>query len=409
MLRRFADADVLLVDDNPANITLLRAILERAGLQHLRAYTDPREAVGTLDHPPDLALIDLHMPHLDGYAVLDELVDHAAGTYLPTVVLTADPSPEALRRALQRGAQDFVTKPFDATEVVLRVRNLLQTGSLHKQLRLQNRWLAGRLSEQRAFAAAERDARVEQYERITSVLRHGHLTTVLQPVTDLRTASIVGLEALSRFAAEPSRPPDVWFAEAERVGLGVELQLLAIEHAVLALKDLPSEVFLAINLTPGVILDRERRLMALAEPVLDRLVLELTEQIPVEDYDVLNAAVAPLRAGGARLAVDDTGVGYAGLRHLIALAPDVVKLDMSLTRGVDRDPVRRALANALVHFGRETGALVVAEGVETAAELQTLRDLDVPWVQGYFIARPQSLTEVLRICDRRPGPPGPPN
>lgn len=404
MLRRFADADVLLVDDNPANIRLLRAILERAGLRHLRAYTDPREAVGSLERRPDLALVDLHMPHLDGYAVLDQVVARAGGSYLPTVILTADSNPEALRRALERGAQDFVTKPFDATEVVLRVRNLLQSSSLHKQLRLQNRWLRGRLDKQRALDEAERGAYSEQRERIASVLRRGEIATLFQVVTDLATDSVVGVEALSRFAAEPARPPDVWFAEAERVGLGVELQILAIEHALAALKELPSAVFLAVNLTPDVILDRERRLLAVAEPVLDRLVLELTEQFPVEDYDALNAAIAPLRAAGVRLAVDDTGVGYAGLRHLIALQPDIVKLDMSLTRGVDRDPARRALAGALVRFGSETGALVVAEGVETAAELQTLRDLEVPWVQGYVIARPQSLAEALRMCDQRPGP-----
>ncbi len=404
MLRRFADADVLLVDDNPANITLLRAILERSGLRHLRAYTDPREAVGSLEQPPDLALVDLHMPHLDGYAVLDELIGRAGGSYLPTVILTADSSPEALRSALQRGAQDFVTKPFDATEVVLRVRNLLQTSALHKQLRRQNRWLRGRLNEQRALADAERHERSEQEARISSVLRRGEIAMAFQAVTDLASDVVVGVEALARFSAEPPRPPDRWFAEADRVGLGVELQILAIEHALAALKELPAEKFLAVNLTPDVILDRDRRLLALVEPVLDRLVLELTEQFPVEDYDALKVAVAPLRAGGARLAVDDTGAGFAGLRHLVALAPDVVKLDMSLTRGIDRDPARRAIAGALVRFGGDTGACVVAEGVETAAELQTLRDLEVPWVQGYFIARPQPLAEVLRFCDQGPRP-----
>lgn len=398
MLERFAEADVLVVDDNPANVTLLRAILERAGLRNVRSYTDSREAVASLHQQPDLALIDLHMPHLDGYAVLERLAERAAGSYLPTVVLTADASPEALRRALQSGAQDFITKPFDAAEVLLRSRNLLQTGFLHQELRQHNRWLRSKVDEQRAGVQAERGERAKQEARISAVLRNQALEMVYQPVTDLASGRVVGVEALARFPGEPPRTPDVWFAEAERVGMGVDLQLLAVQHALAALDKLPPDVFLAVNLTPSLVLDPGRRLLRMAEPVLDRLVLELTEQTPVENYEVLIAAVSPFREEGARLAVDDTGAGYAGLQHLIALTPDIVKLDLSLTRGVDRDPARRALASALVQFGGDTGARVVAEGVETTGELNALRALEVPWAQGYRIARPQSLGDVLPLC-----------
>ncbi|GAA0628085.1 hypothetical protein GCM10009547_34630 [Sporichthya brevicatena] len=405
MLERFADADVLVVDDNRANVALLTAILERAGLRNVRAYTDPREAVAGLAQRPDLALVDLHMPHLDGYAVLERIVERAAGSYLPALVLTADVSTEAMRRALATGAHDFVTKPFDATEVVLRVRNLLQTNALHKELRLHNRWLRSKVDEQRAYAEAERGERSQQEARIRRVLDERALTVLYQPVADVRTGRVVGVEALARFPGEFARTPDVWFAEADRVGLGVELQMLAIEEALAALNALPADVLLGVNLTPSVLLDRAHRLATVTEPVLERLVLELTEQVPVEDYDALNAAAEPLRKGGARLAVDDTGAGYAGLQHLVALSPDIVKLDLSLTRGVDRDPTRRALASALVRFGTDTGSGVLAEGVETAAELESLRELAVPWAQGYLIARPLPLDEVLRFCrgdDGRP-------
>lgn len=408
MLERFADADVLVVDDNRANVMLLEAILERAGLRHVRSYTDSREAVAALQRQPDLALVDLHMPHLDGYAVLERLTERAAGTYLPTLILTADVSADALRRALECGAQDFVTKPFDATEVLLRVRNLLQTSYLQKELRLHNRWLRTKVDEQRVHAEAERGERSQQEARIADVLRTRAVTPAYQPVADVQSGRIVGVEALARFPAEPARTPDVWFAEAERVGLGVDLQLLAIQQALDAVDQLPADVFLAINLSPAVLLDTGRRLARMTERVLGRLVLELTEQVPVEDYDALNAAIAPLRDGGARLAVDDTGAGYAGLQHLVALAPDVVKLDLSLTRGVDRDPTRRALASALVSFGRDTGAQAVAEGVETTPELDSLRSLEVPWAQGYLIARPQPLPDVLALCARQSSPPAAP-
>ena len=405
MLERFADADVLLVDADPAHVRALWAILERAGLRHIRAYTDPREAVEALQRQPDLALVALHMPGLDGYAVLEKLVERAAGTYLPVVILTADTTTGALRRALQYGAQDFITKPFDATEVLLRVRNLLQTGDLYKELRLHNRWLRTEVDEQRADEQIQHGERSQQEARIATVLRTQALPMVYQPVADMSTGRVVGVEALSRFPGEPFRPPDVWFAEAERVGFGVDLQLLAIQHSLGALEKLPPDVFLAVNLTPPVVLAPAQRLLRMTEGALDRLVLELTEQVPVEDYEVLNKAIAPLRERGARLAVDDTGAGYAGLRHLIALAPEIVKLDRSLTSGVDRDPARRALAGALVHFGRDIGAHVVAEGVETDSELEVLRALEVPWGQGYRIARPQSLVDVLPMCSGLEDPP----
>lgn len=200
----------------------------------------------------------------------------------------------------------------------------------------------------------------------------------------------------------------MWFAEAERVGLGVELELLAVRTAIAALPLIPPSMFLAVNISPAVLVDSRHRLLELVDPgLLDRLVLELTEHVPVENYSALVSAFELFGKQGTRLALDDTGAGYAGFRHLLGLQPDVVKLDLSLTRGIDRDPARRALARALVHFSRDIDAALIAEGVETAHELATLAELDVPWVQGYHLARPQPLPDALAAGDavvRRVGP-----
>ena len=411
MLERFADAEVLVIDDHPANVALLRAVLERGGLRGVRAYTDPREAVARLSvGRPDLILVDLHMPHLDGYAVLERINDLAAGSYLPALVLTADASPEALQRALSAGARDFLTKPFDATEVLLRVRNLLETNDLHKTLRHSNAWLREIVGDYRATEQAERGELRTQKGRVEQVLREESITMLYQPVAEVATGAIVGLEALARFAGEPRRGPDVWFAEAERVGLGVELELLAARTAFAALPLLPPSMFLAVNISPAVLVDSQHRLLELVDPALmDRLVLELTEHVPVENYDALVSAFELFRKQGARLALDDTGAGYAGFRHLLGLKPEVVKLDLSLTRGIDHDPARRALARALVHFSRDIDAALIAEGVETVHELATLAELGVPWAQGYYLARPQPLADALAAgaaASARGGPSG---
>jgi EAL domain-containing protein (putative c-di-GMP-specific phosphodiesterase class I) len=395
VLARFADASVVVVDDVDSNVMLLDRLLTRAGLRNLRLYTDPREAVAHLgDDDPDLVLADLHMPYLDGYAVLEQVARHAGGAYLPVLVLTADSSHQAVRRALESGARDFLTKPFDAGEVALRVRNLLETRFLHRALRENNVMLRQQVEWFRRTQPEEAAAARQARDRIARVLADRAVRTVFQPIVDLHTGATVGLEALSRFDGEPARGPHLWFAEAAEVGLGLALEVLAVERALEALAELPEPLFLTVNVSPVALLSPDLRARC-GPAVTPRLALELTEHVPVEDYEALARAVAPYRAEGASLAVDDAGAGYAGFRHLVGLAPDIVKLDMSITRRINCVAAQRAVASALVQYTAETSTQLLAEGIETEAELETLRNLGVDWGQGYHLARPQPLSAAL--------------
>ena len=131
----------------------------------------------------------------------------------------------------------------------------------------------------------------------------------------------------------------------------------------------------------------------------ERLVLEITEHAEVADYDALLGALRPLLDRGMRLAVDDTGAGYSSLQHIVRLRPNLIKLDMDLTRDVDTDPARRALTAALTTFARNTGSGVIAEGVETAPQLAMLESIGVDQAQGYFLGRPLPLEGALKLCD----------
>jgi EAL domain-containing protein (putative c-di-GMP-specific phosphodiesterase class I) len=216
---------------------------------------------------------------------------------------------------------------------------------------------------------------------------------VYQPVINLDDGAVTAAEALARFG-DGSDPPDRWFAKAAGVGLDRELELEVITRAVGALALLPASTSVAVNVSPSLLLDPAlARLLARCD--CPRIILELTEHVAVENYDAVTTAFGALREAGARLAVDDAGAGYAGFRHLLALKPSIIKLDMSLTRGIAGDPVRRALAAALVAFTGETGTELVAEGVETADELDTLRSLGVRQAQGYHLGRPVDLDEVI--------------
>jgi EAL domain-containing protein (putative c-di-GMP-specific phosphodiesterase class I) len=235
----------------------------------------------------------------------------------------------------------------------------------------------------------ESEKRRLEWSRIRGVLDRDDIDVEFQPVFDLGDCKIVSLEALARFWTEPMRSPSVWFAEATEVGLGVELELAAIRSALQRLDDFPPGVAIALNVSPTTALDT--RFCELLFEIADRVVIEITEHAQVDDYDALKTALAPLRERGAQLAIDDVGAGFANLRHILRLAPDLVKLDLSLTQEISRDPAREALASSLVGFAEGVGASIVAEGISSDEDLALLRALGVDYGQGFHLARPSAL------------------
>jgi diguanylate cyclase (GGDEF)-like protein len=234
----------------------------------------------------------------------------------------------------------------------------------------------------------------EEREEIEAILRDPatHLGAAFQPVLELATGRVSGYEALARFHVEPRRGPDEWFAQAHRVGLGAELETAALE-AALSVPGRPASSFLAVNVSPralGSALVRD----ALPED-LSSIVVELTEHELFGAEDELAAVLAGLRARGARIALDDAGAGYAGLQQLIAVAPDILKLDRSLVHGANADPAKLALLEAMISFASSTGAAVCGEGVEDLDDLRALAELDATYAQGYALARPAPPWPVL--------------
>jgi len=232
----------------------------------------------------------------------------------------------------------------------------------------------------------------EQRDRLIRVtIANRSLETHFQPIVDLRSGRAVGSEALARFAQQPLRPPDLWFADAASVGLGTELELTALDMALGQLHRLPPSMYLSLNASAETIVSEQFRTI-LADVPAERIVLELTEHTPIDDYLHFGRSIQDLRSKGVRLAVDDAGAGFSSFRHILDLHPDVIKLDIGLTRGIDRDPARQALGRALLTFGLETyDTTIVAEGIETEGELATLRSLGCPNGQGFFLGRPSRL------------------
>jgi EAL domain-containing protein (putative c-di-GMP-specific phosphodiesterase class I) len=242
--------------------------------------------------------------------------------------------------------------------------------------------------------AEETAHRREKFVRIT--LADRSLQTVFQPIVDLRTGGTVGAEALARFTAPPFRTPDLWFAEAAELGLGTELEVTALRSALEQLVKLPTGLYLSINASPATIVSAEFR-AAMAEIPAERVVLELTEHTGIDDYHLFGEAIAELRSNGLRLAVDDAGSGFSSFRHILNLRPDIIKLDIALTRGIDTDPARRALGSAMMAFGLDAyNASIIAEGIETKSELNTLQGLGCHYGQGYYLGRPSQMSVLPR-------------
>ena len=228
-------------------------------------------------------------------------------------------------------------------------------------------------------------------DRVAEVLAEGSLLVACQPIVNLVDGRIAGVEALARFPSHPGITTEEWFHDAAKVGLSLELELAAARKALALLDVLPSEVYLSVNAGPEAVLD----LADLLDGVdCRRIVVELTEHVEVENYPRLSVALQHLRRLGLRLAVDDTGAGFASFNRILSLAPDVIKLDRALTNGIDLDPVRRALASALVAFAADSGASVVAEGIETSDELQVVKDIGIRFGQGYHLGRPGAVGDL---------------
>ncbi len=220
--------------------------------------------------------------------------------------------------------------------------------------------------------------------RIRKIIEAKAFRPVFQPIVALESGDLIGYEALTRF--DDGLPPDLRFSEAEAAGLGKELELACLAAAIDAARDLDPLLWLSLNVSPDLLV-ADDLLGGLLAAARQRVEIEITEHVAIDDYAVVRDAV--IRLGPTvHLAVDDAGAGHASLRHILELRPASVKLDLGLTRSVDVDQARQAMIAGMSHFATSAGCRLVAEGIETEAERQTLLSLGVQYGQGYLFGRP---------------------
>jgi EAL domain-containing protein (putative c-di-GMP-specific phosphodiesterase class I) len=363
---------VLLVDDDAALLAMFARVLGAAGYEPVQSSSG-KDALEKLTRSPiDGVVTDLAMPGMSGL----EFVQHVRtrDPELPIIVLTGAPAFDSAVRSIDFGVFRYVMKPIEPNELVRAVSDAVHTRALAK-------------ARKAAFDETTRPAGTEDLAVLERALASVWLA--VQPIVYQARCGVVAYEALLRTHDQTLRDPGAVLSAAERLG-----QLPAVGRAVRAraaelMPRMPVDTQLFMNLHPVDLLDellfqRSEGLSAFA----DRIVLEITERSSLEHIPDVRSRVNALKRLGYKIALDDMGAGYAGLTSFAVLQPQFVKIDLSLVRDVDRDPIKQTLVRTLVGLARELRIEVIAEGVETMGERECLSGLGVELMQGYLFARP---------------------
>jgi EAL domain-containing protein (putative c-di-GMP-specific phosphodiesterase class I) len=370
---------VLFVDDDETMRAGAVAVLESGGYRVV-AVSTAQEALAILDETaPDVIVSDIDMPGLSGVQLVERI--RARRDDLPVVLVTGVPSVETAIRAIDLGVARYLCKPLGAAALREAVTRAIRLHGI------------ARLKREALFAGAWSDAVFGDATSATQRFQRAlhAIWPAFQPIVTLSGGRAYAYEALLR-SAEPTlvRPGDL-IDVAERLGRVVEIGRMMRRRVAEAIPFLPPDAFVFVNAHPADLLDEE--LLGEDAPLhahAHRVVVEVTERASLASVHDLGARLDALRARGYRIALDDLGAGFSGLESLVRLNPEIVKIDMSLTRHIDRDSVRSNVVRHLAHLCGEIGMDVIAEGVETEAERDTLAALGCDHQQGFLFGRPSA-------------------
>lgn len=370
---------VLLVDDEPRALAMLALTLKgQHDIEVIGVASDVSEAAEIArTSQPDVAVVDVRMPRGGGPQAARGILALSSTTRI--LAYSALDERRAVLSMLEAGAVGYLVKGGPEEEVA---------GAIRKAMRGE-RPLSGdvagevmdALTERVRLEADDRDTRGQLERQVRRFLSGRDMRMAWQPIVRLHTNEVVGAEALPQFRNAGRRTPEAWFREAWRLGFGAELEIAVLEAAAARLEQLPKQLFIAVNLSPGCLVTPDF-LGAVKHLPWERVIVEVTERSSVDDYGQLRTAVRELRRRGGRLAVDDAGAAFASLRHVAEIEPDLVKIDERVAQNIHMDPRMYALATALISFARELGAEIVAEGIEHRGQLDAVKAIGVEFGQG---------------------------
>jgi EAL domain-containing protein (putative c-di-GMP-specific phosphodiesterase class I) len=376
----------VLIADDQAEIreALELLVASDPGLEFVGAAEDAEQAIELARlHQPNVALIDFKMPAGGGPRATREI--RVCSPKTRVVALSAYEDRSSVFQMLRAGAVGYLVKGASAAEVLSAINRSARGDRVLSPAVTAE--VVHELAEQLERESAVEEERRERTARIKRVLEEGGIHVVFQPIVELEGRTPVGYEALARFIEGPKESAGEWFADAQDVGLRTELELAAMDIALAQAKLVPTDTFISINAGPEMLVTPAAASLLMRSP-FERIVLEMTEHAPIADYETLKRALFEFRNRGGRLAVDDAGAGFASLRHVLKLSPDILKIDGSLIRGIQSDRAARALTSALLTFATEMNQMIIAEGIEDEQTVVELEALGVRYGQGFYLGRP---------------------
>lgn len=358
---------ILLVDDE---VDFAETLSLRLGLRgyEVSIVHNGGEALKKAKEKPDLILLDVMMPSMDGYEVCRRLRQDSQTKHIPVIMLTAKEMSQDKVEGLHVGADDYITKSFDAEELFARIEALLRRSSF--------------------FGEIEKD-KASLIEELKEIIKRELVEMVFQPIFYLETRQLIGYEVLTRGPQKsPLKNPEKLFQCALNYGMLFDLEMVCRRKALAKTGDLTAEKLLFFNNSPYFIeSERFEEVLALyAKP--EQIVLEITERAEIKDFPRFCQILSSLKAKGFRIAIDDVGSGYSSLDAIAELEPNFVKVDIGLVRDINVNPKKQNLIRAIRLLCEQDQIISIAEGIETEDELNTLINLKIEAGQGYFLGRP---------------------
>jgi EAL domain-containing protein (putative c-di-GMP-specific phosphodiesterase class I) len=366
---------LLVEDDTSLSVALTRSLGPRFEVTALAdaASAAERLAVDRFD----VVLCDVLLRGMTGIELLRVVRAHDLD--VPVILMTGLPDVDSAIEAMDLGALTYIKKPFEPGVLDAALDRAAKLAALARAKREAiDAGLGG------SHASNERAALTASFDRALD-----SIWIAFQPIVDGRSRETIGFEALMR-SNEPTMPtPGAILDAAERLGRVHDVGRRVRERAAAAFERKASDALLFVNLHSADLLDDD--LFDESSPLTklaDRVVLELTERAAIADISDARHRTVELRRRGFQIAIDDLGAGYAGLTSFATFEPEIVKLDMSLVRGIEGSQVKRLIVGRITGLCHDLGMRVVAEGIETVAELSCMRELGCEYLQGFLLGRP---------------------
>jgi EAL domain-containing protein (putative c-di-GMP-specific phosphodiesterase class I)/CheY-like chemotaxis protein len=377
---------VVVADDEETVVDVLRTLIgSDPSLHFVGAAHNAEDAIEmAVRERPDVVLLDVRMPGGGGMRAAREISKRCAPTKV--VALSAHEDSDTVISMISAGASAYVPKG-DSTDKILR--------TIHRTI--DANYATVDQPPQLTLISPLLPRRTQQSTAVAKAILDGAITVEFEPIEDLATGRVVGFDARPRVATLPHRSYDHWLADAEAADLLLDIEMAAFRASLLALAAIPDDLFLEFEVTPSTLTETRFR-RAIRRQIGSRMVLGLSPLAPV-DASVLGAAgpsgiLATLRGRGVRIAAREVGPGFAGLRHLSLLSPELARLDETLVRSLGQSFSTHSIVAALVACASDVGARLIAPGVVSEEQLEELRNLGVELVQGPIVGEPIPLSEL---------------